>query len=126
MATGSMPGTGTNDSRRNRINAPSVNHSRFLSSVALAKFARLILEASCSAADAILFQIPLGSEAHIGRTFVIASVAKQSNCSRLDCFVASAPRNDGSGLGCVLGCLVGQTDLAGLALLRLGQRSGVL
>ena len=44
---------GTNDRKRNRTSAPSVNHSRFLSSVALEKFARLMLEASCSAADAI-------------------------------------------------------------------------
>ena len=34
IATGSMPGTGTNDSRRKRISAPIVNNSRFLSSVA--------------------------------------------------------------------------------------------
>ena len=47
------PGIGTNDSKRNRISAPSVNHRRFLSSVALAKLARLMLAASCSAADAI-------------------------------------------------------------------------
>ena len=54
MATGSMPGTGTNDSNRNRISAPIVNHSRFLSSVAFWKFANEMLEASCSAADAIV------------------------------------------------------------------------
>jgi hypothetical protein len=36
-ARGSMPGIGTNDSKRNRTSAPSVNHSRFLSSVALEK-----------------------------------------------------------------------------------------
>src|SRR5947207_3680789 len=53
MAAGSMPGTGTNDSSRNRINAPSVNHSLFLSSAAFWKFANVMLEASCSAADAI-------------------------------------------------------------------------
>ena len=52
-ARGSMPGIGTNDSRRNSTSAPSVNHSRFLSSVALEKLASEILAASCSAADAI-------------------------------------------------------------------------
>src|SRR5436190_17535983 len=52
-ARGSMPGMGTNDSSRNSTSAPSVNHSRFLSSVALEKLASEILEASCSAADAI-------------------------------------------------------------------------
>src|SRR3954447_23637059 len=93
MATGSMPGTGTNDSSRNRISAPRVNHSRFLSSVALAKLARLMLEASCSAADAIVFDNPLGSAAHIGRACGIASVAKQSTCVSPDRLVASAPRN---------------------------------
>src|SRR6478672_3782142 len=35
------------------IRAPSVNQIRFLSSVALEKAPKLILEASCSAADAI-------------------------------------------------------------------------
>src|SRR5918997_1056363 len=90
MATGSIPGTGTNDSSRNRISAPSVNHSRFLSSVALAKFARLMLEASCSAADAIVFDIPLGSAAHISGIAVIASVAKQS----IGLPRRYAPRND--------------------------------
>ena len=35
------------------MSAPSVNHNRFLRSVALAKFARLMLDAICSAADAI-------------------------------------------------------------------------
>src|SRR5438270_9227831 len=48
-----MPGTGTNDSSRNRISAPIVNHSLFLSSVAFWKFASVMLEARCSAADAI-------------------------------------------------------------------------
>ena len=37
--------------------APSVNQSRFLRSLALAKFARLRLEAICSAADAIEFRV---------------------------------------------------------------------
>ena len=53
IARGSMPGMGTNDRKRNRTSAPNVNHRRFLSSVALEKPARLILAASCSAADAI-------------------------------------------------------------------------
>ncbi len=53
IADGSMPGIGTNDSSRNRISAPSVNHRRFLSSVAFEKFASEIFDASCSAADAI-------------------------------------------------------------------------
>ena len=48
-----LPGIGTNDSKRKRIRAPSVNHSLRLSSVALEKLAREMLEASCSAADAI-------------------------------------------------------------------------
>src|SRR5581483_3179216 len=55
---GSMPGSGTKDSRRKTINAPMVNHSRFFRSVALAKFARLILAAICSAADAMVDQGP--------------------------------------------------------------------
>jgi len=46
-----MPGTGTNDSRRNRMSAPIVNHSLFLSSVAFLKFVSVRLEARCSAAD---------------------------------------------------------------------------
>src|SRR5690348_7420144 len=50
-----MPGTGTNDRRRNRISAPMVNHRRFLSSVAFWKFANVMLEARCSAADAIRY-----------------------------------------------------------------------
>ncbi len=53
IARGSMPGMGTNDSNRNRTSAASVNHRRFLSSVALAKLASEILAANCSAADAI-------------------------------------------------------------------------
>src|SRR5579884_3216995 len=71
-----MPGTGTNDSRRNRISAPTVNHSRFLSSVALLKLASVMLETSCSAADAIGVGIPLDCAAHISRSFVIASGLK--------------------------------------------------
>src|SRR3954466_15394240 len=50
---GSMPGSGTNESKRNTTSAPRVNHSRFLRSVALAKFARERLEAMLSAADAM-------------------------------------------------------------------------
>ena len=53
IAVGSMPGMGTNDSKRNRTSAPSVNHKRVLSSVALEKLASEILAANCSAADAI-------------------------------------------------------------------------
>ena len=48
-----MPGNGTNESSRKTTSAPSVNHSLFLRSVALAKFAKLRLAAICSAADAI-------------------------------------------------------------------------
>src|SRR3954469_18769342 len=51
--TGSMPGSGTKDSSRNTISAPSVNHSRFLRSVALEKLPRLMEEAICSAEDAM-------------------------------------------------------------------------
>src|SRR5687768_11024256 len=65
-------------------------------------------------------EVPLDYAAHISRTFVIASVAKQSSSSMLDCFVAPAPRNDGSGLG-RLRCLVGNPRLACLALLGGGQ-----
>src|SRR4051794_18910169 len=50
---GSMPGSGTKESSRNTTKAPRVNQRRFLRSVAFAKFARLRLEAICSAADAI-------------------------------------------------------------------------
>src|SRR5438270_8653851 len=50
---GSIPGSGTNDRSRNTISALRVNHSLFLRSVALAKFARLRLEAMFSAADAM-------------------------------------------------------------------------
>src|SRR5215218_4048997 len=70
-------------------------------------------------------EVPLDCAAHISRTFVIASVAKQSTSSMLDCFVASAPRNDGSGLG-RLGRLVGDPCLARLALLGGGQLGRVL
>ena len=51
-----MPGSGTKLSRRKMISAPSVNQSRFLRSVALAKLARLIVEAICSAVDAMEFR----------------------------------------------------------------------
>src|SRR6185436_1219700 len=95
MATGSMPGTGTNDSSRNRISAPSVNHSRFLSSVALLKLASVMLDASCSAADAIVFDNPLGSAAHIRRDTVIArdpgpDPGDEAIHGCLDCFVPLA------------------------------------
>src|ERR1051325_4772344 len=50
---GSIPGSGTNESRRKTTRAPRVNQRRFLRSVAFAKFARLRLEAICSAADAM-------------------------------------------------------------------------
>src|SRR5215213_2633790 len=53
-ARGSIPGSGTKLSSRKTIRAPRVNHRRFLRSVALAKFARLRLEAMDSAADAML------------------------------------------------------------------------
>jgi hypothetical protein len=48
-----MPGSGTKLSSRKMTSAPSVNQSRFLRSLALAKFARLKLDAICSAAVAI-------------------------------------------------------------------------
>src|SRR5947209_13191722 len=93
MAAGSMPGTGTKDSKRNRISAPIVNHSLFLSSVAFWKLANEMLEARCSAADAMLLEIPLGSAGHIGCHAVIASVAKQSRATS-GCRGASRRRND--------------------------------
>ncbi len=52
-ARGSMPGIGTKLSRRKMISAPRVNQSRFLRSVALAKLARLIVDAMFSAVDAM-------------------------------------------------------------------------
>ncbi len=45
-ATGSTPGSGTNDRKRKTISAPIVNQMRFLSSVALPNFEKFRLEAS--------------------------------------------------------------------------------
>jgi hypothetical protein len=52
-ATGLIPGSGTKVRKRNTISAPTVNHMRFLSSVAFEKLARFRLLAMLSARDAI-------------------------------------------------------------------------
>ena len=52
-AVGSTPGSGTNDSRRKTINAPMVNHSRFLRSVACENLDRASPAPVWLAADAM-------------------------------------------------------------------------
>jgi hypothetical protein len=63
-----------------------------LSSVALEKFAKLMLAAMFSAADAIAVRVPLPGSHHIGRLAVIArsETTKQSKHTPLDCFAALA------------------------------------
>ena len=72
-AVGSMPGIGTKLRNRNTINAPSVNHKRFLRSVALLNFARLRLDASWSALDAMVaaLQITLAEASSPGAESLI-------------------------------------------------------